>query len=593
MSNEEEFVLKEKLVNVELILEQMYAIDRAANAENLAKEIPILLKILGEYTRADRSYIFELRVSSEPYYTNLFEWCAKGVVPQIDNLQCVFAKDMRYWHNELLNGGFIAINGLENIRELMPQEYKLLLPQHVDSVLVVPIYNKNHLFGFIGLDNPRMDKAPLFKHLLISIGGHLGSVYGNNRMLELLEEKQQDLEKNLHELQLAAEEARKANEAKTDFLSRMSHDIRTPMNAINGLTNIALRNFNDTDKVAECLNKIQQAGKTLQILVSDVLDLAQIEKGKLSIRPKRVSVDEIYSVLEANIRDLRAEKGVRFQFTKHDIIYNHLTVDSMRLTQICNKLLSNAFKYTMSGGLVTWEIYEEPACEPGKVRLVNVIEDTGIGMSQKYLNQMYDEFSRAVDTRINEVRGSGLGLSVVKKLVDLMHGKIEVESAKGLGTTFRISLVVPYITDEVIRREQEEERLRNKSFFKGRRILIAEDNKLNYEIEAEILAMHGMECVRAVNGSECVKLFTESAPETFDAILMDVQMPVLDGVDATIAIRNSAHAEAQTIPIIAVTANAFTEDILHCLDAGMNEHMAKPFDIAAMLNTLAKYMRKK
>lgn len=365
------------------------------------------------------------------------------------------------------------------------------------------------------------------------------------------------------DLMSAADAARRANEAKSEFLSRMSHDIRTPMNVIMGFTNIALQHADDPGKMKECLEKIRVSGSNLQELIDDVLDISRIESGEFKIVSQPVKL--------------------------HDISHNVLLSDQIRLGQIYMNLLSNAVKYTPENGDVKFEVYEEKLAESGKVRLVSVVSDTGIGMTPEFMEQMYSAFSRAVDTRVNKVRGSGLGLAIVKKIVDLMGGAIEAESKVGKGTTFRVTLDLPAAADDAETEEHTETAITLPE--KPLTVLVAEDNDLNYEITAEQLRGYRVHCVRAVNGQDCLQRIEQAAPDEFDAILMDMQMPVMNGLEATAAIRKLDSETAKHIPIIALTANAYHEDIQKCLAAGMNAHLSKPINIDRAVRTIIECAR--
>ena len=390
----------------------------------------------------------------------------------------------------------------------------------------------------------------------------------------------------------AVEEANRANEAKSEFLSRMSHDIRTPMNAIMGFTRVARNHLHEPDKILDCLDKINLSGSNLQQLINDVLDISRIESGEFRIDSEPVKLSELCKLYEQNIRGTAEDKNQKFICNRHDIIYDTVLFDRLRIGQIYMNLLSNAVKYTPEGGTVELEVYEEPFPDKDKIRLVSIVRDNGIGMSEKFMKEMYSQFSRAIDTRVNKVQGSGLGLAIVKKIVDQMNGTIEATSRLHEGTTFRVTLDVPFI------REQEvSETTAEIPFFKLRpsriikTLLIAEDNDLNYEILEEQLEMYGIHCVRAVNGKECVQLFEIDPSGTYDAILMDMQMPVMNGLDATRAIRRLPSPESKQIPIIALTANAYLEDVQKCKEAGMNDHMSKPVQIEQIIRTVERWMK--
>ena len=390
----------------------------------------------------------------------------------------------------------------------------------------------------------------------------------------------------------AVEEANRANEAKSEFLSRMSNDIRTPMNAIMGFTRVARNHLHEPDKILDCLDKINLSGSNLQQLINDVLDISRIESGEFRIDSEPVKLSELCKLYEQNIRGTAEDKNQKFICNRHDIIYDTVLSDRLRIGQIYMNLLSNAVKYTPEGGTVELKVYEEPFPDKDKIRLVSIVRDNGIGMSEKFMKEMYSQFSRAIDTRVNKVQGSGLGLAIVKKIVDQMNGTIEATSRLHEGTTFRVTLDVPFI------REQEvSETTAEIPFFKLRpsriikTLLITEDNDLNYEILEEQLEMYGIHCVRAVNGKECVQLFEIDPSGTYDAILMDMQMPVMNGLDATRAIRRLPSPESKQIPIIALTANAYLEDVQKCKEAGMNDHMSKPVQIEQIIRTVERWMK--
>lgn len=388
-------------------------------------------------------------------------------------------------------------------------------------------------------------------------------------------------------LALMAERAKRESEAKTDFLSQVSHDIRTPMNAVRGFTKIARENIDNKEKVRHGLDQIDIASNYLQQIVNDVLDLSRIEKGKLNILMEEMSVSEVFSQFRDTIQEVMPDKHQQISCRLKNIEYDRIILDELRLKQIYMNLLSNAIKYTPDGGQIVFEVKQEKSDRKGYIRLVSVIQDNGIGMTKEYMEKMYDRFSRAVDTRVNQVRGSGLGLSVVKELTVLMGGTITAKSAVGEGTVFTVSFDVEYIKEAKEKISAKTEKKFNK--LKRIHLLVAEDNDLNYEVEQELLGMYGITCERAENGKICVDKFHRAAPKTYDAILMDMQMPVMDGIDATKHIRQM-DSESAEIPIIAVTANAFKSDEEHCAEAGMNVHLSKPFDINKLMEVLTSLL---
>lgn len=391
-----------------------------------------------------------------------------------------------------------------------------------------------------------------------------------------------------------AEEANKTSAAKTEFISQIAHDIRTPMNAIMGFAEITSQHIEEPEKVRYGLEKIKVAGSFLQELVSEVLDISRMENGKIRMQPCAISLKTFFKEFQPALDNIQMGKNLKITCTQHDLQYDGIIADPLRLKQIYTNILSNAVKYTPAGGKIDFEVYQEKAAEKGKIRLVSIIQDTGIGMSPEYMKNMYDKFSRGTDTRINKVPGYGLGLSIVKQLVDLMQGRIEVESELGKGTCFKV--ILEFACTEKLEEEKPDTAMWKKEAAErimGMRLLVAEDNDLNYEVVSEILKGYGITCDRAENGQDCLEKFEASKADFYDAILMDMQMPVMNGVQAAAAIRALPRAEAMRIPIIAVTANAFPEDVKKCMAAGMDTYMSKPIDVYRLLWNLMQIQRMK
>ncbi len=518
-------------------------------------------------------------------------------------------------------------------------------------------------------------------------------------------------------LQVTAKEAESANKAKTDFLSTMSHDIRTPMNAIIGLTTIAENNLGDVESTGESLRKIRLAGNHLLTLINDILDISKVESGKLKLSPLTFSVVETVENLINISQPMIKEKNIDFSFHINHLEKEYLYTDQLRLNQIYINILSNAIKYTEPSGRVSVELSEKESDIPGCIQLTYVVADTGIGMSPEFMETMYQPFSRQVDSRVNSIQGTGLGLAITKQMVELIGGVIECQSEQGVGTTFTVVLDIP-IADrqlddlqlepiEVLVVDDDESTLRTaidtlealgvsadraqsgseaigmiehghlsgqdfkvvivdwkmpdtdgidtikkiramtgikipyllisaydwsdiedkakeagangfirKPFFrstlydkinalignksgsrepeddysdlKGMHILIAEDNDINWEIISGILDMFGIITDRAENGRVCVDMISSAAEGSYDLIFMDVQMPEMNGLDATRAIRKLEDPWASSIPIVAMTADAFSENVANCLNAGMDGHIAKPVDIKLVIKEIRR-----
>lgn len=357
------------------------------------------------------------------------------------------------------------------------------------------------------------------------------------------------------------------------------------------------------DIVSENLDKLQSAGRYIQRLVDDVTDISQIESGHFHIEPAFFNVMTFFRDFQDIMGQMTADRKLHMTCRAHDILHPQIDADAIRLKQIYVNLVSNAVKYTPEGGMVHFELYEETSDSPGCVRLVSIVQDNGIGMTEDYMKKMYERFSRSVDTRINKVRGSGLGLAIVKELVDRMNGRIEVQSAVGVGTTFRVVFDFPFEeadSDMILQSPMESDlEMAGQSSTESdltdcerMHVLIAEDNELNYEVAHEILAMHGITSEQAENGKICVERFMEAPEGTYDAILMDMQMPVMNGLEATKMLRKMDQYHGNTIPIIAMTANVAKTDMDKCLAAGMTGHLAKPLDIHALIAALVSVRKR-
>ena len=521
-------------------------------------------------------------------------------------------------------------------------------------------------------------------------------------------------------LQVAVREAESANKAKTDFLSTMSHDIRTPMNAITGLTTIAEKNLGDVESTRENLRKISLASNHLLTLINDILDISKVESGKLKLSPLTFSIVETVENLVNISQPMIKEKEIDFSFHIHQMEKEYLYTDQLRLNQIYINILSNAIKYTEPGGRVSVDLREEESAVPGCIRLIYVVADTGMGMSPEFMATMYQPFSRQTDSRVNSIQGTGLGLAITKQMVDLLGGTIDCQSTVGKGTTFTVVLDIPeadrqadeirleqvdaLIADadekflrtavdelesmgaaaeqahsgaealekitrrhesgkdysivildwkmpdmdgiETIRRIRAEtdneipvlvsaydwsdfedtakeagangfiskpafrstfynkineilgmktqsvEAEDDYSDLNGLHILVAEDIDVNWEIISFLLSTYGIICDRAENGRVCVEKMRTAGEDGYDLIFMDVHMPEMNGLDATREIRKLENSRASSIPIIAMTADAFSENVTECLDAGMNGHIAKPIDIDLVIREIRRFMKK-
>ncbi|GEM_PF-1175845 len=386
----------------------------------------------------------------------------------------------------------------------------------------------------------------------------------------------------------AMEEVVAANAAKTSFLFNMSHDIRTPMNAITGFTSLLRKHQDNPERRNDYLNKIENSSEILLSIINHVLEMARIEKGTSSVELAEVSLRENVQTLCTTMQEVMAGKNITLTWSV-EVDHNHIMGDQTKIVEIFNNILSNAFKYTNPGGRVELKIDELPSDLPGQTLIRTTVTDTGIGMSEDFLPHIFDEFARESTTTVNKIEGTGLGMPIVKRLVQLLHGTIEVQSKKGVGSTFTVVLphqIVEHPTEEVVRPVSDA----TSSDFTNKRILLAEDNDLNAEIAMEILQEKGFLVDRASDGTICVDMLYQAPAHYYDIILMDIQMPHMDGYEATRHIRALADTAKANIPILALSANAFEEDRKLSLSVGMNGHLAKPINVPDLIRTLSEIL---
>lgn len=389
-------------------------------------------------------------------------------------------------------------------------------------------------------------------------------------------------------LQIAAENAESANRAKSTFLFNMSHDIRTPMNAIIGYADLASRHSDDPAKLKKYMENIQVCGQNLLMLLNNVLDLARIENDKTEIEYSVSDIEKDFRNCLAMFRNQADSKGQTLTVTTQ-LPYPYIYADIPHLTEVCTNLVSNAVKYTGAGGTIRCGVTQKPGEKEGWCDTVVTVADNGIGMSQEFQKHIFEPFERERTSTVSKVEGSGVGMGIVKKLVGLMGGAVEVESKIGVGSTFTVTIPCRIASEDEIQAKREINPSDQKCLC-GTRILLTEDNDLNAEIATELLQEEGCTVDRAKDGVECVDMLEKAANGTYQLILMDVQMPVMNGYDATKKIRRMDDPQKANIPIVAMTANAFSEDKQVALDAGMNDHIAKPINMSVLVPTLRKYL---
>ena len=389
-------------------------------------------------------------------------------------------------------------------------------------------------------------------------------------------------------LQIAAENAESANRAKSTFLFNMSHDIRTPMNAIIGYADLAARHSDDPAKLKKYMENIQVCGQNLLMLLNNVLDLARIENDKTEMEYSVSDVEKDFRNCIVMFRNQADSKGQTLMVTTH-LLHPYIYADVPHLTEVSTNLVSNAVKYTGNGGTICCDVAQKPGKKEGWCDTVITVADNGIGMSQEFQQHIFEPFERERTSTVSKVEGSGIGMGVVKKLVELMGGTVEVESKIGVGSTFTVTIPSRIVSEEEVQAKREVNPA-DKESLRGTRILLTEDNDLNAEIATELLQEEGCTVDRAKDGVECVDMLEKAADGTYQIILMDVQMPVMNGYDAARKIRRMDDPQKANIPIVAMTANAFSEDRQVALEAGMNDHIAKPIDMSVLVPTLRKYL---
>ena len=496
------------------------------------------------------------------------------------------------YSNAVLDGTeyFYALKQMENaqwtLAFLVPAEYVAVNTQKLVNIVMVII----------------IVIAMMFSVITVFVGWFL---LRQKQQQELRTEKEANLrleQYNIHLTQVndelrqaqvvaaeALQSAERASKAKTDFLSNMSHDIRTPMNAIIGITTLMKNELHQPEKLAEHLGKLETSGRLLLGIINDILDMSRIESGKTTLNIEKTNLPQQVSQLDSIIRQQASQRRQTFTVENH-VQHENVLADPNRLNQVLMNILSNAVKYTPQGGHIRLDVEELSHTEHyAKYRFV--VQDDGIGMSAVYQKTLFDPFTREEKSGTNRVQGTGLGMAITKSIVDLMGGTIHVESAPGKGSRFEVVLELPIDAeaDKVQTASALPEEDEAVSPLSGMSFLCAEDNAINAEILEMLLETKGASCTICSNGQEIVDAFASVKPGEYDMILMDVQMPVMDGLEATRRIRNGENPLGRTIPILAMTANAFLEDMQKSKEAGMDEHLSKPVDIAALEQTVKRF----
>ena len=390
------------------------------------------------------------------------------------------------------------------------------------------------------------------------------------------------------QLEHMTEEANRANQAKSEFLSNMSHDIRTPMNVIIGMTKILKENIDDPERLNSAIEKIEMASEHMLTLINDVLDMRKVESGKMELLHESFNIIELLKEIESIVEDSIHQRNIQFESNYEKIVHKELFGSTLQIKQILMNIMSNAIKYNKEGGKLIVSC-EEIATTSEEAVFRFVFQDTGIGMKKEFVQHIFEAFSQEDNGSRAHFKGTGLGMAIVKKMIDLMNGKIEVESEYNVGSKFTVEL--PLELNLEVKNSKEHHKV-SIIDLKDTRILVAEDNELNMEITQYMLEERGVNVIPAYNGQEAVDIFSKSEENTIDLILMDIMMPIMDGIQATQTIRSLSRTDAKNVPIIAVSANAYVEDVQRVKAAGMNEHIAKPIDSNKLFSIIESYVGK-
>lgn len=538
--------------------------------EDISVGIQSLLETLGRYYGANRSYIFEFDLEKQEL-NNTFEWCQEGVSAEIDNLQNIPMEVVADWIKKFESVGEFYITSVNNDIDQTSDEYRILAAQGIESLMATPLIKYGQLVGFLGVDDPtqKTDDITLLRS-------------ASDIMMIEMEKHHMTIE-----LERALKEAKDANNAKSFFLFNMSHDIRTPMNAVTGFIRIAMENAKDP-KVIDALKKADLSSRHMLSILNDVLDMSRIESGKMEFHQQTIVPAEHIQNIEAMYRQSMEEKGIQFRVEYANLPEAVLT-DETRISQVIGNLLSNAIKFTPKGGRVLFQTKCTGMDEDGRYGFEVHVIDTGIGMSAEFLKKVFDPFERERSATVSGTQGTGIGLSLAQRIAEAMDGTLTVTSIQGDGSDFMFTFKAEpsKYTAENSKHPYEETLID----FNGKRILLVEDIDLNREIAMEILSSEGFLVDEAENGAIAVDILEKSESGYYDCVLMDIQMPVMDGYEAARKIRTFENPDLANVPIIAMTANAFEEDRKYAFEAGMNGHVAKPIDVPNLLQVLSDTLR--
>lgn len=547
-----------------------------SDVESYDRTLVECMEKIGRKADVDRVYIWKNHLREDGLYTTqIYEWSG-GAEPQQGNELTVSVPFPEVWYAQLSNDR--CVNGV--VRTFTEGERRHLEAQGIVSILVVPVFLHGEFWGFVGFDDCRNRRR--FTEAEETILRSVSLLFATSQLRNEMTVS----------LMRAKEEALSSSQAKTDFLASMSHEIRTPINAITGMTGIA-RRTGDPGRLQDCLNHIDAASRQLLALVNDVLDMSKIEAGKLELAAEPFELLPLLHNIRSIIGVRALEKKLDFALELDGDLPRALLGDDVRLAQVLLNLLANAVKFTPDGGRVRL-LAKRTGGRAENGREVDDLEfsvsDTGIGIAAKDVERLFSKFEQADRGTARRYGGSGLGLAISKSIVDLMGGRIEVESEPGRGSRFTLRLSLPRCDADRSAPQGEAADPLRKVDFSGRRALLVEDIAVNREIVMTLLGETGLAVDEAADGLAALEAF-KAAPERYDLIFMDIHMPVMDGYTAARAIRALDLPRAGEIPIIAMTANAFSEDVRRCLEAGMNDHIAKPVNYALLVEKIAGFLK--
>lgn len=595
---EEEYVGYSKRISRDNLLdayhkgEQEFAFDHRYQFKDKMRWVKTIVRILPNPITTDiEAYIFAVDITEQILSEQVMK---KLINSRYDILALIYIEqgyvNFRYSGNEFEKIPEISIADYNKNRYASAQlfgteqEEKYIKYTELDTIIQYLNESDHYSFNMTYVVNGRrLHKRYSYNYLSNDKDIILATVQDITR----LQEKEED---QLKTIQLALAEAERANAAKTAFLSNMSHDIRTPMNAIINMTKMAMEDIAYPESVLEDLRKIDTSSSFLLSLINDVLDMAKIDSGKMELQPEVYEYKDFLNYIDSVFTPLCKNKDIKFIWNKGNTAFP-LFLDKLRFNQLFFNLLSNAVKYTPPGGTVLYDVHNSKVVE-NELYCDFIISDTGLGMSKEFQEKMFEPFEREIN-RVNAQSGTGLGLAIVKSTVDMMGGTIEVDSEIGKGTKYTLHMRLPIATKEQIEEENQKRKKSEEVDLANKRILVAEDHPVNREIMKRLLSRRNVIANLVKNGQECIEALAAHEEFYYDAILMDVRMPVLDGIEATRRIRELERTDAKTIPIIALTANAFTEDRVIAEKAGMTAYLSKPVDAEELYCVLGRQIEEK